>query len=244
MLFNYKIVFSYDGTNFLGMQKQAVGRTVQDTMETILSTIANQKVKLIYASRTDKHVHALNQVAAFMTNTKLNLYHFLYAANLALPDDIYIKTIALVSADFHPRFQVLKKHYRYLINLREYDPLLRQQMLFLNKALALDKMIEAGKEFIGVKDFRTFSSVTAEKNSIREIYDIIIGEQNNIITIDFYGNGFLRYMIRKIVSILIDVGLEKKNISDIRNLFARKDISAYSKIVPGKGLYLVEVYYE
>ncbi|MDR1781683.1 MAG: tRNA pseudouridine(38-40) synthase TruA [Bacilli bacterium] len=244
MLFSYKLIFSYDGSDFLGMEKQTSGRTVQEEMEKVLSRIANQEIKLIYASRTDKKVHALNQVAIIKSNKELNIYHFLYATNLALPKDIHIKSMELVDDNFHPRYQAKGKHYQYIINLNEYDPLLRNRMLFINKELNINLMQEASKLFIGKKDFRSFSSVPKNKESVREIYDIIIANDNNIITIDFYGNGFLRYMIRKIVSILIDVSLNKKSLDDINELFEKKDISAYSKIVPSIGLYLMEVYYD
>ncbi|MDR3214698.1 MAG: tRNA pseudouridine(38-40) synthase TruA [Bacilli bacterium] len=245
MLFNYQIIFSYDGSEFYGMQKQLKQRTVQGVLEAILTRLnGNEAISLKYASRTDKGVHALKQVGSFETNHELNLYYVLHALNLALPNDVFVKDIKRVANNFHPRYLAIKKHYRYLINLNEYDPLLRNQMWFINKELALDKMKECLPLLIGRHDFRTFSSVSNKKNSIREIYDIIIVKNKGIISIDFYGDGFLRYMIRKLVMILIEIGLNKKNKEDLVNLLNKKDISAYSQVAISSGLYLMEVYYD
>lgn len=241
---NYKIDVSYDGTNFYGFQRQLKQRTVQEELEKTITRLNSQiPVTIIASGRTDRKVHAIKQVCTFQTEKKLNLYYFKHAINLALPADIRVTNVVEVSEDFHPRYQVKEKHYRYLINIGEYNVFEHNYVLQLNRNLNVEKMIEASKLFVGKMDFRTFSSATTKQDTIKEIFTINIRQKNDIIVIDYYGSGFLRYMVRKISMMLIDVGLNRKNNDDIKRLLQLKDTSAYSKVAGGEGLYLVNVTY-
>ena len=241
---NYKIEVSYDGTNFYGFQKQLNHRTIQEELEKAITRLNSQiPVTIIASGRTDRKVHAFKQVCTFQTEKELNLYYFKHAVNLALPSDIRITEIIKVSENFHPRYQVKEKHYRYLINVGEYNVFECNYILQLNKELDITKMIAASEIFIGKMDFRTFTSATNKQDTIKEIFTINITRKNDIIVIDYYGSGFLRYMVRKLSMILIDVGLNRKNNKDIEKLLQLKDTSAYSKVAGGEGLYLVNVSY-
>jgi len=112
---NVKLIIEYDGTNYHGWQKQKNAKTVQDTIERAIKGLTGEKVDLIGASRTDFGVHALGQVANFITNSGIPGDRFSYALNRMLPDDIVIKESQEVDMDFHARYKAKGKRYRYLI---------------------------------------------------------------------------------------------------------------------------------
>ncbi|MDL2211361.1 tRNA pseudouridine(38-40) synthase TruA [Erysipelotrichaceae bacterium OttesenSCG-928-M19] len=240
----YKLEISYDGSNFNGFQRQKEQRTVQGELERVITRLNSQvPVDLIVSGRTDSKVHALKQVCTFATEKELNLYYFKYALNNALPSDIRVNNVIKVNSDFHPRYDALGKHYRYLINTGEYNIFDYNYVWQLNKELNLDMMINASKLLIGKHDFRTFSSATAQQNTTKEIFSIKFSQKNDIIVIDYYGNGFLRYMVRKLTMILVDIGLGKRDLDDLKRLLSLKNTAAFSKVAPGRGLYLVDVEY-
>ncbi|WP_423363178.1 tRNA pseudouridine(38-40) synthase TruA [Mycoplasma sp. P36-A1] len=244
MVFNYKLTIEYDGTLFYGYQSQVKERNVSDELEKAITRLNSQeKVKLIASGRTDAKVHAKGQVVTFKSTKEFEKQYFLFSINRLLPDDIYAKDFEIVANEFHPRFNAKAKHYQYKINTKEYNVFKKNYELQYCKPINILKMIEASKHLIGKKDFRTFSSATINQNSIKEIHEIRFKEESGILIIDFYGTGFLRYMIRKLVSILLDVAQENKSIEEMLKLLNKKQISAYSKIAPGCGLYLIEVSY-
>ena len=156
----YKIVFSYDGSAFLGYAKQPNLKTIQGELEKNLSLILNENIILSASGRTDKGVHAFNQVASFSTTKKIeNQDKFLHSINKLLNEEIYVKKISKVNDNFDARFSAKKKEYHYLINLGEFNPLLRKYEFFINnKEFDLTKFIEGSKLFIGEHNFMNFCS--------------------------------------------------------------------------------------
>jgi tRNA pseudouridine38-40 synthase len=244
MLFNYKVEISYDGTNFYGFQRQINQRSIQEELETKLSILCNEKIEIVGSGRTDRYVHALQQVFNFKVSHELNLYHFKHAINISLANDIHVNDIYLINNDFHARYDATQKHYQYRINIGEYDVFKANYYWQIKDELDFSLMKEASLLLIGVKDFRAFSSALDNQDTIREIFNIEISLSNNIILIDFYGNGFLKYMVRKLVMILIDVGRHKKSLSDVNEILLTQNKNSYSQIAPAHGLYLMEVSYE
>ena len=132
----YFIIFSYDGTNFKGYQKQIKERTVQGELEKALKEINdNKKVEVHASGRTDAGVHAINQKAHFDLVTKITSDKLKKALNSILPNDIYIKKVEEVDDDFHARFNAKGKEYVYLINMGEYNPIERNYVYQYNKKL-------------------------------------------------------------------------------------------------------------
>ena len=248
--YNYKIIFSYDGTSFFGYQKQKNERSVQEEIEKILNIIiTSQKETKIYSSgRTDKGVHALNQVANFFTNKKIDdLSLFKYKMNKLLPSDIYIKKISKVPLSFSSRFSSLKKEYYYLINIKEYDPLKRNYELFYKNNIDIRKLIDISKEFIGKHNFINFTSKKEdEENFIRTIFDIKISKiSNKYIKITFMGDGFMRYEIRKIIGTFLAYNENKISKEEIKNYLTNiKERKIINYQVEAKGLYLCKVFYK
>ena len=235
---------SYDGTNFYGYQKQPNKRTVQDEIEKQLTRInSNKKITISASGRTDRNVHALNQKIHFdIENKKIDVLK--RSLNKLLPGDIYIKDIEEVPCDFHARFNVKRKVYEYKINLGEYNPIEKNYVYQLNKNIDIDLMIKASQYLIGEHNFRAFTKVDEEKEDyVRTIFDIRFNIKNDILTITYEGNGFLRYMVRNITGTLIDVGLKKiepESVLEILNSLDRKKAGLQA---PACGLYLKEVYY-
>ena len=168
----YKIVFSYDGSAFLGYAKQPNLKTIQGELEKNLSLILNQTIILSASGRTDKGVHALNQVASFnVSKVILNKDKFLHSINKLLNEEIYVKKLVKVSESFDARFSAKKKEYRYYINLGEFNPLLRKYELFINnKDFDVNRFIDGSKIFIGEHNFINFCSKDEDKDGILVIY--------------------------------------------------------------------------
>lgn len=245
MVYTYKLSVSYDGTNFYGYQKQEKHRTIQDELEKAITRLnANNPIVLLASGRTDRKVHAHNQVCSFQCEDKLNLYYFKHAINILLPSDINVNEVELVDNNFHPRYDAKAKTYQYLINTGKYDVFKANYIFQFNKELDVDLMIEASRVFIGEHDFRTFSSALKSQDTIRKINYIKIEKDNDIINLIFNGDGFLRYMVRKIVMAIVDVGMHKKSVDQLNDLLEKKDKTKYSKVIAGEGLYLVDVEYE
>lgn len=240
----YLMTFSYDGTNYNGYQKQPNKNTIQDNIEAALKQISNNDISIHSSGRTDALVHAINAKAHFDLDKDIEIYKLKKAINCLINDDIYIKDIKVVNDNFHARFDVKEKIYMYKINIGEYNPIERNYVYQYNKKLDVDKMIEASKYLIGKHNFKSFTKTTDEINDyIREIYDIEISINNEIITLIFRGNGFLRYMIRNIVGTLIEIGEGNIECNKIKDILSKEDRKFAFKTAPGNGLYLKDVKY-
>lgn len=239
----YKLVFSYDGSNFNGYQIQPNLRTVQNEMEKALSYINNEQTKIVSSGRTDAFVHANNQVGHCDIKVNITEYKLKCALNSLLPEDIYVKKAEEVSNDFHARYDVKSKEYIYKLNMGEYNPIERNYVYQYNKKLNLENIIESLQYIKGKHDFRAFTSDKNKINTIREIYSIDILEKNDILTIKIKGNGFLKYMVRIIVGVLIKVGENKINPKEVEKIIESKDRRRAFFTSPPEGLYLNKVEY-
>ena len=241
----YLINFSYDGSNYNGYQKQKGLNTIQGKMEEALFQINNhKKTKFSSSGRTDAFVHAYNQYGHADIDVDITEYKLKRALNSLLPSDIYVKSAKKVDDEFHSRYNAKKKEYVYKINMGEYNPIERNYVYQLGKSLNVDKMLEALKQIEGEHDFKYLSSnEIKEKNTIRTIYSTKLKVKGDYVELSFIGNGFLKYMVRTIVGILIYIGLEKYDVSIINNILNGKEKTNYKKIAPPEGLYLKDVTY-
>lgn len=240
----YLIDFSYLGENFNGYQKQPSLRTVQGEIEKILSMINQSSVKVCSAGRTDAKVSALHQMAHFDLDKEIKPYKLKGALNGYLPPDIYINDVKIVDDDFHARYMAKSKTYRYNINTGVYNPLLRNVIYQYCKPLDVSKMKEAIKYFVGTHDFTTVSCAEDKReNKIRTIFDAKVESEGPLITITFRGSGFLKYQVRNMVGLLIDVGASKVDSNLIPELLDKKDRKKIGIIAPAEGLTLIDVSY-
>lgn len=242
---NIKLIIEYDGTKYLGWQKQKTGKTIQGTIEEAIKELTNEDIYLMGSSRTDAGVHARGFVANFKTESKIPADKFREAINHKLPEDISIIESKEMKEDFHSRYNAIGKTYSYTIINRAAKAAICKNYLYQVKFdLDVDLMKEACKEFIGTHDFSAFkSSGSSVKSSIRTITDLHIVEENNIIKIYVTGDGFLYNMVRIIVGTLIMVGNKKIDLKDIKSIIESKDRGRAGFCVPPQGLTLEKVYY-
>ncbi|MCX5774788.1 MAG: tRNA pseudouridine(38-40) synthase TruA [Firmicutes bacterium] len=244
-MFRYKVTLSYDGTQFLGWQRQPEGRTVQSEIEKALSQILNTEITIQSSGRTDAQVHAKGQVFHFDSDKELAGEKFRYSLNRVLPKDIHIIEIKNVPTDFHARFGVKAKHYQYLVNVGEASPFFNNYRYELMRKVDIKKVLLASKDFIGRHDFRNFTSKEIDDNGfIREIYKLDISVQDDIVTFDFIGSGFMRYMVRMIVGTLLAIGIGQEEVSFVHERLLATPRQTVRYKAPGQGLYLVSVSYQ
>ena len=240
----YLMTFSYDGTNYNGYQKQINKNTIQDNIEDNLSKILNKKTTISSSGRTDAKVHGINAKAHFDSETEIDINKLKHSLNKLTNDDIYIKKIEKVPDNFHARFNVIKKEYIYKINIGEYNVFDRNYVYQYNKTLDIKKMKQAAKILIGTHNFKSFSKTDGkEKNYIRTIYNIKFKLENDLLEITFIGNGFLRYMVRNMVGTLIEIGTNKKEINQLKEILLSEDRKKAGVTAPPEGLYLKNVKY-
>ncbi len=243
----YLITFSYDGSKFKGYQKQPRLKTVQGELEKALKELSGKDISVSGSGRTDAGVHALNQKAHFDLDMNITCDKLQKALNSFLSDYIYVKKVEEVSEDFHARFNVSAKEYIYKISMGEYNPIERDYIFQYNKKLDLVEMERALKYLEGTHDFKSFSKADEEKedftrtiiqtNLIRNVKDV------NRFIISFLGTGFLRYQVRNMVGLLIEIGEGKRKSEDVLDILEAKDRRKAGITAPPEGLYLKDVFY-
>lgn len=239
----FLIKFSYDGANYSGYQKQPGLNTIEGKLEEALTKINNGvKTTITSTGRTDKKVHALSQYGHADIKVSITEYKLKRALNSNLPEDIHVIDTKIVNDNFHARYNVAEKTYKYIMNLGEYNPIERNYVFQYNYKLNINAMKKAIEYFKGTHDFRAFVTDNKEKeNCIRTITETNIEEDNNKLTITFIGNGFMRYQVRNMIGILIKVGENKLEPNKIKEIIESKDRLKAGKTAPAEGLYLVDV---
>jgi len=240
-----KLVIGYDGTDFHGFQRQRGLRTVQEELESTLTTLLGHPVSVKFAGRTDAGVHAEGQVVSFWTTCPIPVDRLPFALNGLLPPDIMAKKAKVVSPDFHPRFDAISRVYRYLIDNRPVpSALLRRYAWHIPEPLNVEAMRTAAQYLIGVHDFASFHASGSDLGStLREMKRIIISKCNGIIAITMEANAFLYHMARIIVGTLVEIGLGKRHYEEMRDILLARDRSAAGKTAPPHGLCLMQVKY-
>lgn len=242
----YKMIFSYDGTLFSGYQIQPKKRTIQEELEKAATYInAKKKTPITASGRTDKGVHAMNQVAHFDLDITITDYKLKRAFNSLLPNDIHVIDVEKVASDFHARYMVTSKEYIYTMNIGEYNPVERNYVYQYNRKIDTEKMKRAIKKFEGTHDFRAFvSSEDKRENTTRTVIEANIIIEKNIIKFRFIANGFMKYQVRNMVGLLLEIGENKKDTEYVEALLLRKDRKIAIKTAPPEGLCLIAVNYD
>ena len=247
---HFKLTIAYDGTDFHGWQIQANKPTIQGEIVNVLQRVTEEKIFLHGAGRTDAGVHALGQVASFHTHSGLSAEEFQRALNALLPPTIRIVGSEEVGPDFHARWSACRKTYRYrLYREKVVPPMLWRFVLHYPFPLNEDAMRDAAARFVGIHDFASFAASTGsedddkERSTEREIYssELARTSDNEELVFTVTGRSFLRYMVRKMVGTLLEVGRGKLTPEDIERLYELKDRSKSGPTVPPQGLVMVEV---
>jgi tRNA pseudouridine38-40 synthase len=249
---NIKITIAYEGTNFHGWQSQPGVATIQGAIHDAARKITQEKIVVHGASRTDAGVHALGQVAHFKTRSPLSATELQRALNALLPPAIRIVSAEEVGHDFHSRWQSQGKTYRYRIYRgKVLPPFDYGRVLHYPWPLDENTMSAAAREFEGEHDFTSFAASSGseeddrDRDMLRLIYssEIIREHDRDEIAFVIRGKSFLRYMVRKIVGTLLEVGKGRLLPGDIPQVFEARDRSRSGPTVPPEGLYLVALDY-
>ncbi|HKD72206.1 MAG TPA: tRNA pseudouridine(38-40) synthase TruA [Candidatus Acidoferrum sp.] len=249
----FKLTIAYDGTDFHGWQIQANKPTVQGEIVAVLRRLTQENVQLPGAGRTDAGVHALGQVGSFRTQSALSAGEFQRALNALLPPAIRIVSAEETGPDFSARWSAKGKVYRYrLYRGKVVPPMLWRYVLHYPFPLDEEAMKEAAAKFVGVHDFTSFAASTGsedddkERNMEREIYssELKRTDDGEELWFTVHGRSFLRYMVRKMVGTLLEVGRGKLSPADIERLYELKDRSKSGPTMPPQGLFMVRVDHE
>lgn len=238
----YLITVSYDGSKYYGFQRLNDLPSVQKELEDALSVINKDKVYVKGSGRTDRGVHALGQKCHFELKYDIPCERLINAINSLLSNYVRVLDCVKVNDDFHARFSVKKKIYKYIINMGKYDVIKEDYLYNYCRRLDIKSMKIASNYLIGKHSYKVFVSGDRD-NYNSEIYKIIFKKEKDILTITFEGKSFYRYMVRNMVGALLLVGCGKISIEEFKNMID-SDENKYTYITaPSNGLYLESVEY-
>lgn len=238
---NYLIEIAYDGSKFFGFQRLNEEKSVQKTLEDALTIINKQPVEVKGAGRTDRGVHANGQCVSFKLDIDIDVDGLKRALNSLVKPYVYVKDVKVVDDDFHARFSVIKKTYIYKINLGEFNPQLEDYVYQSEYKLDINKMKDVSQLYLGVHDFHNFVSGERE-DSTCVVYNINFNQEDDILTIEFVGKSFYRYMVRNLVGMMIEVGRGKDTIDKVKRMLeSEEDFNGFT--APANGLYLEKIEY-
>jgi tRNA pseudouridine38-40 synthase len=249
----FKLTIAYDGTDFHGWQIQAEKPTIQGEIVNVLRRLTQEHVYLHGAGRTDAGVHAMGQVGSFRTQSALSAEEFQRALNALLPQTIRIVGSEEVGPDFDARWSARGKIYRYRIYRgKVVPPMIWRYVLHYPFPLDEEAMRNAAARFAGTHDFASFAASTGseeddkERSTEREIFstELVRSADDEELVFTVRGRSFLRYMVRKMVGTLLDVGRGRLKPDDIDRLYELRDRSKSGPTVPPQGLVMVEVQHE
>lgn len=245
----FKLVLAYDGTDYVGWQRQPNGVSIQALVEDAIAPIEGRPVTVIGAGRTDAGVHALAQVASVALESAIDPASLVRALNATLPAGVRVRAADEAPPDFHARFAARSKAYRYYIrNAAWVSPFERRYVWHVSRALDDRAMARAGASLVGHHDFAAFRAAGSEvATSARTIHELDVTRIDDpdgaLLTIDVEADGFLRHMARAIAGTLVDVGLGRRDPEDVRRVLESRDRGQAGATAPAHGLFLVRVNY-
>ena len=240
---NIRIDFEYDGSEFMGYQRQPKMRTVQGELEKVISSVLGSEISLNASGRTDKGVHALMQVATFSYDGGVPSEKMAWLISRRLPSDIRIQSLTEVDDSFHARYSAKGKTYVYKIK-REVSVFESRYCHVIEDNLDLDKMRRAASYLTGEHDFTSFSSFKSDKESkIRNVSSLTIEWGDETLEIRITSDGFLYNMVRIIAAYLINVGTGKIDPDKTNEVILSRSKDLTRQVAPAAGLYLEKVYY-
>ena len=258
----FKITLAYDGTNYVGWQRQASGTSIQGLIEDALRELDGREVVLHGAGRTDAGVHALGQVASCALDRAIESGVLLRALNARLPLDIRVVSAETAAPDFHARFGAIEKTYRYRIhNAEVVNPFERHYAWHVFGPLDVEAMDTAARVLEGRHDFAAFqtgsgTTRTTERTVTRsrvirtDLEHSGVGvrvprvlRDGDLIVYEITGDGFLRHMVRAMAGTLVEIGRGRWPIERMREALDSRDRGRAGPTAPACGLFLVGVEY-
>ncbi|HUJ85504.1 MAG TPA: tRNA pseudouridine(38-40) synthase TruA [Burkholderiales bacterium] len=235
----------YDGSRFLGWQTQPGGGTVQDALQAAMAAIAGREVKVTCAGRTDRGVHACEQVIHFDPPAARPDSAWVRGVNALLPDSIAVLWAQPVDDAFHARFSALSRSYRYILLNRAVRPALAARRAgWFHRALDLESMRRAAEFLVGEHDFSAFRSAECQaKTPVRRVNRLEIERTDERVDFVIAANAFLHHMVRNIVGTLVYVGMGKHPPAWVREVLAARERARAAPTFGPEGLYLEAVNY-
>jgi len=247
MSFKVRILIKYDGTDFEGWQRQLGEKpTIQGALESAVSRLFSEEITVVGSGRTDSGVHALGQVAHFITKKDPTGFHIAKGINAMLPPSVAVQKAWLAPAEFHAQRSAMMKTYLYRIQNTPWpDPLLRRYSIWLRRPIRIDRLNQLTELLIGQHDFKSFQTGGTDlKDTIRQV--ISAGwtkSADGLIEFRITGTGFLKQMVRNIIGTLLYLEQYGSDPMEIRQILLAKDRQAAKGTAPAEGLFLESVDY-
>lgn len=251
-----KLTLSYDGTDYVGWQRQARGRSIQGELERALAEIEGRAVDVVGAGRTDAGAHALGQVASVRLEHGIETAALVRALNAKLPADVRLLAAETVAAGFHARYAARRKRYRYNLTFGSAaSPFTPRYAWRVREPLDLDAMREAAARLPGRRDFAAFQAAGSDvASTVRTVHAVDVGSADAVwpapgavpapaLTIEVTGDGFLRHMVRIIVGTLVEVGAGRVEAAAVAAIAASRRRERAGPTAPPQGLFLIAVDY-
>jgi len=249
-----KLVLAYDGTGYVGWQRQATGVSIQALVERAIEPVEGRAVNVFGAGRTDAGVHAVGQVASVKLSTSIDVAALGRALNATLPPDVRVYQAADAEPDFHARFSAKSKVYRYQIrNAPAASPFEHRYVWHVPRPLDIDAMARAAAPLGGRHDFASFQATGSDATSTeRTVLNVRVeaaapvtgaAADPPLIVIEMEADGFLRHMVRSVVGTLTEVGLGRRPEADLASVLEARDRRRAGPTAPAHGLFLVRVVY-
>jgi tRNA pseudouridine38-40 synthase len=247
---NLKLVLAYDGTDFSGWQVQPRAETIQGALASAIGRVTGEKVLPQGSGRTDAGVHALAQVASFVTQSPIPGENLVIALNDFLPSAIRVLEAVEAPAEFHARKSACAKTYRYRMYRGAIcPPFLARYVWHYPYPLDEDVMRAVAGLIVGEHDFTSFAAVDPERgreeavSNVRQIFSSAWQRQGDEFVYTVRGNGFLHHMVRNLVGTFLLIGKKTLNASDLTRILEARSRSEAGATAPASGLCLVSVEY-
>ena len=239
------LLLEFDGSRYGGWQRQDNSLTVQEVVEDALATVVGQRVTVVSSGRTDAGVHALGMSVHCTVSRVLPITAYREGLNRLLPEDIVVRNAREVAPDFHARYSARAKWYRYLLHTGKVRPAMhRLRCWHIRAALDFEEMRKAAGMICGEHDFRAFTVASCNASTtVRRVDTIQIDSRGDFVIIDVTGNGFLRYMVRRIAGTLVEVGSNRRSFDSITQMLQHPHKHSAGVTAPAHGLCLMQVLY-
>lgn len=242
----YRLLLEYDGTGFVGWQRQTSGTSIQGLVEqAVASVMGLPNVAVMASGRTDAGVHALGQVASFTVPVAREGAALQRGLNSLLPAQVSCQCAARVRDGFDARKHAVTKRYRYRILDGDLRAATRQRFLAYERwPLDVDAMAAGAAFMVGTHDFRSFRAAgSSVPTSTRTIHELTVARRGDELWIEVSGDGFLRHMVRIMVGTLLEVGRGRMAPEEVQTIVGARDRERAGRTAAPRGLTLVEVDY-